>query len=945
MSKHLLRKITRFAILIAILLIALNTATALPSATITLNAPSQMNEFETIDLNMAITTNETFNGSITFYAQNLNAAYNPMPILDADFDAAKIARYTNTITGGIIGSNTISINLTASTGEILDSKQISITVIEGEPPIITTASPTGTLTSQSTAISATTNENAECRYSSLDQPYEGMENILGSGFSTTHTTTATFNDGTHNIYIRCNDTNGNVMQTSATITFTITTTPSAEIKLNKESPLTAGIIEVTLVSSKNLADATLSYSFSDSPSTLNNIPLAGSGNLWHGYMIIPETAVTRVGTFTYSGTDTDGRTSAKITNGKLFIVDTSRPRTITDISATGEAGRIKLRWFYDGETGKFNIYKSEYDDVNYVDLYETTNESFFSDKSVNPDKIYYYRIAAVTGSGNVGPLSSIVNAQSEKFTTYYGEKTYNETTNTNPSNYNPEPKTPLENSLFVKKKIEAKLSEISGLLLDAERSEEDLVSTDDLAEKDAIASLGLIDTISLEKEKLVDMQKQILEYKAAYIDEEEFNKTTSFMDVKIKKIKMTIPKKIIITDKSTFVQATDYEDIISASNSALNESEVKNSLADNKQLNEKVQVEVDYKIAKLTYLDDSKETKTIIEKMISYQNAESAKKVTLVETIPKSVAQSADDIEFRTKYVKILKNDPVVALELDELNYDATTLTYILSEEKSIGEIKTTKTVAIRKTSANNKMTGMSIFSIEGDVTFFDWAVVGGVILLVVLVGYYLMFLREEPLRIDRKEMHGLLPGQQEIHTNYGNVNNQNLGMQPNQQYSQAQSYQPASGLNSSNNNFLAKETYAFGTLQKNQQIKTGIKSGAELKRTVNEGNYHIDNMNYALASQAYQEAISTYNSISVSNHERSEIETSLNILYNKLLLLNKISQTHDSLERNDKTSAMMQLDEIARLNNQVTRQNMNTQLAEYSIGWQNKLQKQLLGR
>lgn len=927
-----------------LILIAISLASAAaPTSTIALSAPSALKQGQIGNMHITISSNEAYNGTIELNLGGMTTNIMPanqISIQDADFDPNNSTQYDIQISANTIGISTIYANLTANS-TIIDQEQISVQITDGIPPAISNVSPSGTVSGQSVTISAMTDENAECRYSSADKAYELMENSLGSSASTIHQSTIGLGDTTYTFYIRCNDTNGNIMQNSAMTTFTILTTAYADIILNKESPITAGIIEVTVITSKNMADASLSYSFSDAPTTSNIISLAGSGTYWKGYFIVPETSVTRVGTFTFTGTDTDGRTGTRINSGKLFIVDTSKPKEITDISATGETGRIKLKWFYDGETGEYNVYRSSSSDVSYVDLYETTNESHFSDKNVNTEREYYYRIAAVTSSGNVGPLSSVVSAQAEKFVTSYGY-----TNKTENAALPAVPEEKKENSAFVLKKANEKIKEISVLLLDVEKAEKDIAGIDDPIEKAAIDDLGLIDAINVEKAGIVAIRTQYEGYLSTYIDEAEFNRTSEFINVKIKKSKISIPKKIVILDKSSFIQQTSYEDIISASNAVLNESQVKDSLAGNKKLNDQVKVEVDYKVSELTFLDDSTEKKTIIRKSASYQSAESAKKIMLVETIPKTVALSTDDISFKTKYIKVIKKDPIVGLELDELNYNPAKITYIISGKKDIEEIRKTRTIAIGEIGNANSLTGLNIFSIEGDVTMFDWIVLAGVVLLIALVGYYFMFVKEQQLLVDRKEMHGLLPQETEIRQNY-----QQTSQQANNQ---------GNTLNSSTGQQTAQTSQRLiaEMKQRNLPAKENINVPSriapqgkmlarteEIRRIVNEGHFHIDNLNYNSANQMYTQAIEMLGSMNASMHERIELDTTINSLYSKLLLMSKINEAHTSLDRNDKVSAMTLLDEIAGLNNDILKRNSNTNLAEYSSNWQNKLQKRLFGR
>ena len=101
--------------------------------------------------------------------------------------------------------------------------------------------------------------------------------------------------------------------------------------------------------------------------------LSGSGSEWEGYLIISEDTPNKVGAFKFSGTDSDGLTGTVVTDGELFLVDTTKPVGVSEIKAMPEEdGDILLEWYYDGEEVElFNIYRSLSEDVGYTDYYDT----------------------------------------------------------------------------------------------------------------------------------------------------------------------------------------------------------------------------------------------------------------------------------------------------------------------------------------------------------------------------------------------------------------------------------------------------------------------------------------------------------------------------------------------------------------------------------------------
>jgi len=92
------------------------------------------------------------------------------------------------------------------------------------PPTVTFTAPNGTVTSTTQVLNVTTNENAVCRFDVADKQYASMTYTM-QGTATTHNYTMSgLSDNTdYTYYIRCNDTLGNLMTTSAIITFTINT--------------------------------------------------------------------------------------------------------------------------------------------------------------------------------------------------------------------------------------------------------------------------------------------------------------------------------------------------------------------------------------------------------------------------------------------------------------------------------------------------------------------------------------------------------------------------------------------------------------------------------------------------------------------------------------------------------------------------------------------------
>ncbi len=139
--------------------------------------------------------------------------------------------------GSLIGTGTAPANLTNFTTPRLynitlvysETQNYSVssvtywlTVNDTTAPAVQSHSPTGTVTSSSATLTATTNENSTCRYSaSSGVAYENMSSAM-SGNTTSHAASLSgLTDGTYHYYIRCNNTAGLVATSDYDASFTV----------------------------------------------------------------------------------------------------------------------------------------------------------------------------------------------------------------------------------------------------------------------------------------------------------------------------------------------------------------------------------------------------------------------------------------------------------------------------------------------------------------------------------------------------------------------------------------------------------------------------------------------------------------------------------------------------------------------------------------------------
>ncbi|MFH2028208.1 MAG: hypothetical protein ABIJ08_03650, partial [Nanoarchaeota archaeon] len=123
-----------------------------------------------------------------------------------------------------LGIYDINVSVNDTSGNVR-SLIFRVNVTDTLPPVILSTTPTGTLNTNTVTIVVVTNEDAMCRYTEAPS---GNTSVLYSDMSsnftdnmTDHTVTLSLTNGNYEYYIRCNDTQGNVMVSSVNLTFTV----------------------------------------------------------------------------------------------------------------------------------------------------------------------------------------------------------------------------------------------------------------------------------------------------------------------------------------------------------------------------------------------------------------------------------------------------------------------------------------------------------------------------------------------------------------------------------------------------------------------------------------------------------------------------------------------------------------------------------------------------
>ncbi len=109
--------------------------------------------------------------------------------------------------------------------EMLSNGIVAIgTFNDTNPPSVIWTSPSGKQTNNDTTLKANTNEAGNCKFDTSDVSYNSMGNLM-TGNSLTHEFyLGQVAESNYLYYVRCNDTSGNVMNSSALINFTVNIT-------------------------------------------------------------------------------------------------------------------------------------------------------------------------------------------------------------------------------------------------------------------------------------------------------------------------------------------------------------------------------------------------------------------------------------------------------------------------------------------------------------------------------------------------------------------------------------------------------------------------------------------------------------------------------------------------------------------------------------------------
>ncbi len=512
----------------------------------------------------------------------------------------------------------------------------------------------GVVTSPSVILQIVTDKSATCRYSSVKgNSFSAKEGSFDFEFDTIHKKTLTdLTEGVYHYYIQCKDSNGNESAELEAV-FQVNLPVTAKIVLSENSPLKAGKYEITLVTSE-IVSQTPSLSYSLDGVSYKPIPLTGAGDTWKGYLLISESDGNKIGSFRFQAKDLDGYTGTEITEGGIFVIDTTEPDVITDLKAESYAGRIDLKWHFDTEEEieKFNIYRAISAGVSYSDFYKSVKgKSSFSDTMVEKGKTYYYRISAVDEAGNEGSLSP------EIYATALLE-------NITPSDSGLEPR-------FIGI-VDNFLSEIDSVAEDVALIKTSFAQKEE-KEKKIYQDLKLEREISNSETELKSLRKEVERFKQQSLTRTELDKKLTSARLKLNTIKRKIPETlIIVSEKSKKTSANEASDeekisaVVLGLNPEIEESALKKILkfSSETMMDSGFETKTNIHNLEIVYMDGTRKKLSLVKETISLNKQIDSQNFSILEVIPKEIAESSLDIDVKNINYNVLKEDPILAFDV-----------------------------------------------------------------------------------------------------------------------------------------------------------------------------------------------------------------------------------------------------------------------------------------
>lgn len=774
--------------------------------------------------------------------------------------------------------------------------------VDTTPPTIEETSPSGVITTSIVDLEVTTNEDAICKLDTSDKDFEDMNQVFEHTNSITHKQQLNLDQGDYRYYVRCKDLVGNAMQSSVEIDFEVNLPPTATISIDSPKQddtfiLSQGTYKVEVVTSEPVNQPSLLYGFNDE-AVSHNIALIGDNTHWTGYLMIGNIGE-KIGSFYFTATDYQGLETKNKVIG-LFMVDTKPPEKVSGVSYNLSKDVATLKWNALDDTVKYRVYRSTTNGVSKADFYEEVTTNKFVDE-LEQGIVYYYRVSGVDSAGNEGELSNEIHIR-------LGQVADN--------SISPE----------MAVAINTTVRQIDSLLLDIDWAITRLEDINDETIQKTIKSLDLLAKARSARNNVADLQEQV---KGLYTTSLDDNQLMDALKTSLKKAdayKKQVAVNVDIKSKLDFKQEISRPElslvaIEFAKHYGLDDNQ--RSALEDKSLGLLGDVDIftEAVLVDTKYLDDTQQEKLLVFKDI--QSTRVLDNVFVVEYIPKSIALKATDVSFRQP-PKVLNDDPIVYWpESSLLNHQ---ISYITSSD-DIDSIHNSKTLVLlnpvalinnTKESNTTKVSGFSIKNISLPITTKNLFFALGII---ILIGLFLYYIQLKPVEKSENIDKGISVSPYDKYTHRPQGSSRALNQKPNFMHTQIAKRDITSITPRNVVNPVVKS--------KKTRIK-GAKGTASIGNPYDVStydiNYDINTLNIVLRKAHYLannldlNAKNLYNklldSVQFVNQlpldKRLLIEKSINELYNKIIVIEKVIKAHECVDANNVVGLKYVLGELS---------------------------------
>ncbi|MFO8016342.1 MAG: hypothetical protein R6U32_04505 [Candidatus Woesearchaeota archaeon] len=845
------------------------------------------------------------------------------------------------------GSHTYYMRCNDTNNNTMDSSEEISFTIDSEGPSVTNHTPTGTVSASSVVFKVSTTEEADCRYDpSPSKDYSNMSGSFDRNGTTQHSTVLEgLTDGSYEYYVKCRDSESNTgSEYEAEFRVEIDTT--AKIILGDESPVKEGLIDVTLITTKNMEPTpSLSYTLSDAPpsskTVTRSVPLTGSGSIWEGYMAIAKDDNDRIGEFQLKGTDINGDKVTVITSGNVFVVDTDKPPSVSSIAASAEPdGCINLEWYYDGEEeDHYRIYRSTSAGVEQIHKIDETENMLYEDCAVVEGTKYYYRVSVVDKAGNEGDLSIEV---SEKAQENRSEKEKTESA---------EEREGLSEELMGL--VETHINKVDALIgqLDEAKSKAGSYNS---PLKEIARTIRLEKGIDEGISALKSVKKDIEGLKDRDMGKADLKRELSRADNKISSIKEGTPSEIEVAEerhkklempvKTLRKELEGITEEMSAGK-GLPEENAEESIRMSRDLEGKTSIDSSVRRISVTHLDGTSRIWTFIKKEVAIEpkHRDLFNDTLIVEKIPKEQAQSAGEINSE-KSPKVIKDDPIIAWGLNFDDDSQKTFTYYIKKDAGLESpdsiiMKDPESIT-PKEGMLDRVTGYITYENMKKPSFFTFVLI--VVIMGLMIYYFLSTEKEET-----GSEEGVTGGQHDEEA--GNTEEEEsrtgsrkffsglgsrIAVSMNAMANAGRSAADGAGARSRGNivsisGGKEREDYAdmLGTEAWEEYSSAGIQSlkDISLREIAEKANERIDALDFTTASRMYFMMISRYNMLQEAGKLDSlpdieEVHYMMNLVYDKLCLHMRVKEAENRLRNGDYINLKHSLNGIAGIYNKMAR-------------------------